>query len=203
MKKKILSFLLAGSLILSLAACGGGGAQSAASGSASSSGGGMEVDENLLTVDITMPASLFEGTDMTTFDPDAYAAEQGFKKAVVNEDGSIKVTMSKAKHKELVADMLKNIETSFNDMVKAEDSPYITAIDHTKDFDVVKISVDKTGYDAAGFVTAFIPLAIYMQVAFYQTLANVEARCEIQFVDAAAGTVIESVTYPDALNGAQ
>jgi hypothetical protein len=36
---------------------------------------------------------------MSDFDSDQYAAEQGFTKAVLNEDGSVTVTMTKAKHK--------------------------------------------------------------------------------------------------------
>ena len=198
MFKRAISITLAGAmLLLSLSGCGGG---SAAQSSASSSGGGVEVDENLLSVEITLPASFFEGTDMSTFDTKAYAAENGFKKAVVNEDGSITVTMSKSKHKEIMADMTKNVTDSFDGMVKAEDSPYITAIDYSKDFTSVKISVDKAGYDDAGFAAAFIPFGVYMQVAVYQMFANVEAHCEIQIIDAATNAVIDSVVYPDAMN---
>lgn len=201
MLKRAISITLVGTmLLLSLSGCGGGNnAQSSASG-ASSSGGGIEVDENLLSVEITMPASFFEGTDMSTFNPESYAAEQGFKKAVVNEDGSIKVTMSKAKHKEIVEQTAKTITDAFDGMVNSEDTPYITAMNYSKDFTSVKISVDKAGYDAAGFAAAFVQFGVYMQVAIYQMFANVEAHCEIQIIDAATNAVIKSTVYPDALN---
>lgn len=198
MFKRAISVALASTmLLLSLSGCGGGNNEQS---SASSSSGGVEVDENLLSVEITMPASFFEGTDMSTFNPESYAAEQGFKKAVVNEDGSIKVTMSKAKHKEIMEQTAKTVTDAFDGMVKAEDTPYITAIGYSKDFASVKISVDKAGYDAAGFAAAFVPFGVYLQTAIYQMFANVEAHCEIQIIDAATNAVIDSVVYPDAMN---
>lgn len=200
MFKRAISITLASTmLLLALSGCGGG---NNAQNSASSSGGGVEVDENLLSVEITMPASFFEGTDMSTFDPEAYAAEHGFKKAVVNEDGSIKVTMSKSKHKEITAEAAKTVTDALDGMVKSEDTPYITAIDYSKDFTSVKISVDKAGYDAAGFAAAFVPFGVYLQAAIYQMFANVEAHCDIQIIDASTNAVIESVVYPDAMNSA-
>ena len=73
----------------------------------------IDTDENLLTVDITFPASFFEGTDMSTFDADAYAKEQGFISAKVNDDGSMVVTMSKKKHAELVNETAASLDTNF------------------------------------------------------------------------------------------
>lgn len=207
--KKFFALIFAALLCLSLAACGDSGQDTSGSGSPENSSAassaeseGIEVDENLLTVDITFPASLFEGQDMSTFDPDAYATENGFKKAIVNEDGSVTVTMTKAKHKELLAETSENIKTSFSGMIKSEDTPYITDIQHSDSFDSVDVMVSRTEYENAGFAAKFVPFSIYMQVAFYQAISGDGQHCDIKIVDADTGDAISSVVYPDALNSA-
>lgn len=108
MNKKIIVGIIGASMVLTLAACGGkaGSAQPPAPSPSASQpvnasptptetpSAGIQVDESLLSVDITLPASIFEGQDLSAFDADAYAREEGFQKAVVNDDGSITVTMS-------------------------------------------------------------------------------------------------------------
>lgn len=161
------------------------------------------VDENLLSIDITLPASFFADEDMTAFDPDAYAEEQGFKKAVLNDDGSVTVTMTKAKHRELLDEMTKSIEDAFSDMVQSDDTPYITEIKHSDSYDKIDISVNRQGYEDDGIISAFIPLTVYFSAAFYQMFAGVDQHCEIKIIDAETGDTIESAVYPDALTDAE
>ena len=135
--KNICTFLLAVIILLSLTACGSSASTTSPaasdnadntatveSGEASAeenqseqqtSSGAVQVDEGLLNVTITLPASYFE--DMTDFDPDTYANEQGFKEVVVNEDGSVSITMSKSKHNELMAEMKANLDQTFMDCI--------------------------------------------------------------------------------------
>ncbi len=159
--------------------------------------GDVEVDNKLLTVDITLPASFFE--DLSDFDADAYAEENGFKKAVINEDGSVVVTMTKTKHAQLMDDTTKEIEASFSEMYGSEDTPYIKKIEHADDFSEINIVVDRSGYEAGGIMAAFVPLQVYLQSSVYQIFSGSEIRSEISFVDEANGSVIESVVYPDDL----
>lgn len=160
----------------------------------------IEVDENILTVDILFPSSLYEGTDMSTFDADKYASENGFKKAVVNEDGSVLVTMTKAKHRELMSDMLQSVEESFSEVVGAEDTPYVIAINHDNDFRAIDIVVEREGYENSGILSAFIPLQLYIQSGMYQIFNGDESYAEISFIDSVTNETIASVTYPDDLN---
>ena len=180
--KRLIAMILSLSMILSLAACGGG-----------------KNDQ----VEITLPASFFEDEDMSDFDAAAYAAENGFIDAKLNEDGSISIKMSKDKHEEMVADMAKTLETNFSDMIGSDEMPFIKDIRHSDSFDSVSLVVDKDTYDTYGFVAMFIPLTIYVQTSMYQILAGEETRCEISFVDAATNETIESVTYPEALETAK
>ena len=57
------------------------------------------------TVEITIPASAFEGQDMTDFDPRMYANDHGYLSAVLNEDGSVTVTMSHTRHLESLKEL--------------------------------------------------------------------------------------------------
>ena len=202
MFKKLTSIILAVLLILSFAGCAQTGADSTTGNDNGSStettSAKIETDEKLLSVDITLPASMFEGQDMTNFDADAYANEQGFSAAKVNEDGSITVTMSKTKHKELLEEMAISLETNFAEFVNGENTPYIKEISHNDDFTAVTMKVDKAAYESA---FDFTPLAIGMSVAMYQAFIETEYHVEISIVDVATGETINSITYPDALNG--
>ena len=154
----------------------------------------IDTDENLLTVEITFPASFFEGTDMSTFDADAYAKEQGFISAKVNDDDSLVVTMSKKKHAELLAETATALDTNFATLIEAEDTPYIKEITHNDDFTLVTMKVDRDAYENA---LDFTPFIIGMSVSYYQMLLDMEYRVEIVTVDTATGDTIASVVYPD------
>ena len=59
---------------------------------------GITVDKNLFSVDVTLPASFYEGENMTQAKLNADAAKKGYGKATLNKDGSVTLRMSKAEH---------------------------------------------------------------------------------------------------------
>ena len=192
--KKALALILVMCLTAALfTACGGGKTSSPADDGDSS---GIQVDEKLLNVDITLPASLFE--DDEDFDADTYAQEQGFIKAVVNEDGSVTITMTKAKYNELLKELTEELNSSFAEMVEAEDTPYIKEITHNDDFSVVNVKVNREAYESA---FDFTPLAIGLSTMIYQAFLEMDNHCEINMVDADTGDIIKTVVYPDAYEG--
>lgn len=156
---------------------------------------GVEVDSSLLTVTITIPASRFDVTD--DFDPIAYSEKNGFKKTVVNEDGSVSITMSKSKHNELMADMKESVDESFAELIEAEDTPYIKAITSSEGYKTVTVDVDKEAYEAAFDMTPFI---IGMVSMMYQNYADVELHCEVLIRDIKTGEILASAIYPGNLN---
>lgn len=158
----------------------------------------IETDEKLFSVEITLPASMFESEDMSKFDADAYADEQGFTSAKVNKDGSVTITMTKAKHKELLDEMSTSLDKNFQEFVNGEDTPYIKEISHNDNFTAVTMKVDKAAYENA---FDFTPFAIAVSVSMYQAFTETEYHVEITIVDVATGATIDSITYPDALNG--
>lgn len=153
------------------------------------------VDKNLLDVEITLPASMFADTDISTFDTEVYVKENGFKKAVVNDDGSITVTMSKSKHNELMEEYATDLETMFAEYIGAEYTSYISNITNDSNFSEIVIDVDRAGYESTVDLT---PLSIGFSAMFYQSLAGIDPHCEIIIRDRATGETITSVIYPDA-----
>lgn len=156
--------------------------------------GGIEVDTGLFDVTITLPASFFE--DVSDFDPETYNEEQGYKKTVLNEDGSVSITMSKAKHNELMAETKSTIDQSFEELIEAEDMPYIKAITSSDGYKEVTVDVEKEGYENAWDLT---PLLIGFSAMMYQQIDGTDLHCEVIIRDYETGEVLGNVVYPDAL----
>jgi len=155
------------------------------------------VDSNLFNVEITFSASFFADQDVSTFDVDGYTQENKLKKTVINEDGSITVTMSKSRHQELVDETVSTITQSFNEMIGSKDYPYITGITPNDDYSLVIVDVDKIKYQSAFLDIS--PLVIYIQTYFYQLLTGMEYHTEVIIRDNISEEEINSIIYPDAL----
>ena len=78
---------------------------------------GITVDKNLFSVDVTLPASFYEGENMTQAKLNADAAKKGYGKATLNKDGSVTLRMSKAEHSKAVAEMKKSVDDYIRETV--------------------------------------------------------------------------------------
>ena len=154
---------------------------------------GIHTDEGLLTVTITLPKAMFAQQDMAAFNPDAYAREQGFLSAEVNSDGSVTVTMSKARHQEVLDTMADSIQTLIDDLVGGEDTPYIHQIDYSDDFTRFEMYVDRAAYEDALDLT---PLTLGIAAGMYQAFREMEYHTEIEIIDTDTNRIIQTVHYP-------
>jgi len=155
---------------------------------------GIDTDEGLLTVEITLPASLFEDQDMDIFDTDAYASENGFLHASVNGDGSVNIVMTKAKHAEMLAEMTVSLETTFAEFVESEDTPYIKRITHNGDFSKISMEVIRSEYESSWDMT---PFSLGFSAMFYQMFLDMDCHVEVAIIDFDSGEIIDTVVYPD------
>lgn len=156
---------------------------------------GVTVDKNLLTVDVTLPSEIVG--DLDDFNEEEYLAEnEGIKTAEVQEDGSLKLTMTKKKHKELVNELEEETESSIKDLIESEETPYIKNVKYNKDFREVNIIVDREAYEEAFDIT---PLGVGLMAGMYQIYSGKEYETTITIEDADTGDVINSITYPDDL----
>lgn len=157
----------------------------------------VEVDKGLLNVEVTLPASLFEGEDV-----DATIAEvekEGIQ-VTKNEDGSLTYKMSKSQHK----DMLKELETgvieSIEEMKTSEDFVSIQDITYNPSFSEFTMIVDKAAYENS--MDGFAAFGLGLSGMYYQLFNGTDAedyQVKISVKDQATEEVFDEVIYPDAL----
>lgn len=197
--KKMLCLLLAFALMLSLAACGSSGTSSA--GSSSGNGSSISVDEGLLNVEVTLPASFF--TDTTEEDIQAAATDQGFSDCVINEDGSVTYTMTKSVYNEVLEDLKAALDESIEGMVNGADAvASFQKIEYNDDLSEVDVYVDGETFSS---LDALYAISFYMLGAYYQAFSGVpadEVDTVVEFIDQDSNEVLQSSSYQQMLSSA-
>jgi len=199
--KKLITLLLAAVLVLCLAACGEDPSTESTGSTPPSTTEPTKTEpptteppstepENI--IGINLPASVFAGVDMTTFDADAYAQENGYEGAKVNEDGSVSVNMKESKYEQMLADAGAAMEQTLDSLVAS--TPYIQKITFSQDFSMINVLVDRAGYEST---VDFTPLFIGMTVTPIQQSLGIQVHVQINIVDAATGETLSSTSYPD------
>lgn len=148
----------------------------------------IEVDENLLTVEITVPSSFIGET--TQEDIDNSVKEKGFISGTLNDDGSVAYKMTKKQHKELVAKIRENIDTQMNEMIGSEDYPNIVNVEANDDYTSFTITTKST---ELGLMESMSTLAFYMYGGMYNAFAGEQVdNIHVDFVNEESGEVIQS-----------
>lgn len=202
--KKLLALLMVVVMLFSLVACGGTAdteskGDSTQTGDNSENGGSIQVDEGLFTVDVTMPATFFDG--MTEDEIKAAANENGYNSCTVNEDGSVTYTMTKAKHQELLDEFKASMDETIAGLLEGEDEvASFVSINYTDDFSQVDIYVDATAYTMWDSLYA---LTFYMTGAYYQSFAGVpadEIDVIVNFIDNDTEEVLNTASYKEYMS---
>jgi outer membrane murein-binding lipoprotein Lpp len=152
---------------------------------------GIQVDEGLLTVDITFPESLVNMGEqkMTQAKVDAAVKESGYLAGKLNEDGSVTYTMTKLKQQELLSSARK----SFDEAIQAaiDENPTVKSITRSDDFSEIKIEVSKQD-----MTNGFLGLSFAFTAYFYQVLDGKEYATEVVYIDASTGEELSRTSYP-------
>lgn len=161
------------------------------------SSAGIEVDEGLFNVEITIPAEFFALGGQTEADIAANAKESGYENYVLNADGSVTYTMSKAAHNAALQEMRDGIDDSIQEAVNESPDVFqsVTYNDAATKFDV---TVDRAEYDAS-FGAGFISFTLGISGMFYQMFDGVpteEQGVVINFIDGATGEMFDTQTWP-------
>ena len=208
MKKRIVALLL--SMVLVMASCGSANEQGdvvdhsqgeeqaslednteASTGDAFSdleALGKIDVEEQIFSVELTIPTEFVEQT--TQEELDVVALENGFKSATLNEDGSATYIMTKQQHQELLDDLRKGFNESFAEMVGSEDCPNITKIEANDNFSefTVTIAADELSMNESMIVFSF-----YMAAGIYNVYSGEEIdNVHVEYVNAETGEVIST-----------
>ncbi len=158
------------------------------------------VDENLIDVNFTIPASFFTeespATDVLTEEQKA----QGIKKAVVNADGSVTYTLSKKAYRELqqtirtqTADSLESMKTDY---------PCIKSINYDDNFTKVDVFVNRSEYESGfNFMLAFGIGMLCQLCQVYTGVSQGDLSVDINVIDVDTNESINTAHYPIQDNG--
>ena len=178
MKKKLISVLLAAGMCLT-AACST--PTSAGSEEPKQESNAIEVEKNLFSVEVTIPASVLQ-EGVTQEDLDAKVTD-GIKSITLNEDGSATYIMTKAKHKEMMEEMKKAVDEGIQDMISSGDYPDITGVTPSKDYRTFTVHTTVHSEDELGF-QLFCALGLYIYGAYYNAMNGTPAdNITVQFTD--------------------
>lgn len=158
---------------------------------------GVTVDKGLLNVELTLPATMFEGENIDSIIADA--KKEGIK-VTKNEDGSLTYKMSRAQHKKMMKEMEKSIIESIEETKTSEDYVSIKDITYNHSFTEFTMVVDKKSYENS--MDGFAAFGLGMQGAFYQLYNGEDPddyKVTIFLKDAATGKVFDEIVFPDDL----
>lgn len=192
MKKVLLGLSLA---TLMLAACGDDTEKEQATAEKEQ---GVEIDKGLIDVEITLPASFFEG--QTEEEIKAEATADGVKDVKVNEDGSVYYKMSRSTHKKMMKEMESGILESIDELVNSGDYTAFKAISYNKDFTEFDVKVDLEAYE-----NSFDVFGIFVLVfsgSFYNAFdgkSTDDLKITINIIDDATNELYNTSVFPDDL----
>lgn len=195
---RIPAALCLAAVVLLSSGCGGSGAPRADS-SATSGAPAVQVDEGLLSVDVTVQRSILDPNGEQTDEQIIQGAKDKGMSAVVNPDRTVTYTMSRKQQRELLDGMRASVLESTATMVDDAQNSF-TAIEVSDDMTLFTVKVDKARYSELEVLYA---LGFYMGGGLYQQFSGVkgdEVDVKVQFVDDATGEVLDSGSLRDWLD---
>ncbi len=192
--KKIALLLLISVIIVSFAACSKN-AQAPEESTTSTTAATTEAVDKGADIDITVPASFFNEDDPATEELTEDQKSRGFKKATINEDGSVTYTISEKAYKELQKTMKTDVADGLNALT--EDYPEIKKVEFNDDFSNIKLYVDKKTYEDSMAVMAVYQAGLLGQTyQAYTGTAIKDLSVDVNVIDNASGEQFEEAHYP-------
>ncbi len=158
-----------------------------------------KVDKGLMNVEVTIPASFFEGQDIDS--SIAQAKEEGIKEAIKNNDGSVTYKMSKSVHKEMMKELENGILETVEDIKNSDDFASIKDVSNNKSFTEFTLTVNKEQFE--GSFDAMASMGLALAGMYYQLFNGVDPeqyKVTVIFKDESNGEVINTIVYPDDMN---
>ena len=146
--------------------------------------GEITVEEGLLTMTMTMPASIMGEVTQEQIDQ-AVAEADGFISGTVNPDGSVTYVLTKEKHEELMEEAVATLDQSLQEIVDSEDYPNIVSISHNDDFTEFVVKC-KSG--ELNLTEQLLPFNLYLSAGlYYLFLPEVPDNVHLEYVNAETG----------------
>lgn len=156
----------------------------------------IEVDKGLLSTELTLPASMFEGRSFEEIS--AEAKEKGVEEVKQNEDGSITYKMSRSAYNEMLKEAEAGLLEAVEDLKSGEDFKSIRDVTHNKTFNEFTLVVEKSQFENS--FDGFAVFAVGISAMYYQLIAGVspeENKVTIHLKDQGSGEVFNTIVYPD------
>jgi hypothetical protein len=159
------------------------------------------------TVEIKLPQSLMQAGEeedsAASETPQDYCTrmlkEDGIKGCTVEADG-VKLTMTKAKHEELMSEMRKKMDEAVQSLTAEEAYSSIKSITHDDIISTFTITVDKAAFESSFAGMAVLALVVYG--VMYNTLAgHPDQKITFQLKDQDTGEQFDQSVYPDDYQG--
>lgn len=195
--KKISIILLTIAIMFSLIGCSSKSVQKQES--ASQSNDEVDVDEGLLMVTINIPNSFFEFCNTTAEDYVNNAKsdptmKQAFNDVVLNNDGSVSLTMTKNNYDEFMIKFAESINNSIQDLKTDESYSNFKEIktnDDFTEFDIILENGQLSITESFSYITFFMYGKLYQM--FKEDPNN---KIKVSFYDA-ENNLIETKTYDE------
>ncbi|WP_245975350.1 hypothetical protein [Oceanobacillus chungangensis] len=158
----------------------------------------LNVDKGLLNVEVTIPASFFEGEDLDQVIADA--KESGIKEVTENSDGSITYKMSKSQHKDMIKELGDELNSTMEELVNSEDFVSIQDVTANKSFSEFTMSVDQEAFENSFDGMAALTLAFSGMIYQLFDGANPDDyEVTILVKNADNGEIFDTLIYPQDL----
>ena len=153
----------------------------------------VEVDEDLVDVELTIPAE-YVG-EQTLADLEATAEKHGFKSIVINADGSATYVMTKKQHKEFLQELRNQMNGALDGLVGSQEYPNFTKIETNDSFTEFTITTKSTELD---LTESFSVLAFYTYGGMYSVFSGKDIdNVSVTFINESTGDVISTSNSKD------
>ena len=150
--------------------------------------GDVEVEKNLFSVELKIPADFMGET--TQEELDKTAKEHGDQSITLNDDGSATYIMTKAQHEELMQEMVQNINSELEKMIGSEDYPNFTEIKANDDFTSFEIRTKSKKLDLNESISS---LVFYTFGGMYNIFNGTKAEnVHLDYINDKTDKIIES-----------
>lgn len=169
-------------------AAGGNAGGSEAAGQESAGSAALGATKKEDTVTIVIPR-IYESITSQE-EADEICQKNGYVKAVLREDGSLEITMSRAKQQELISDFQKSVDQGIGQIEGSESYPSVSRITYNEDYSVFTV---ETGEEEIGIAERQLAQELIMYGTFYHVYSGLEEETiRVDFVNKDTGEVIGS-----------
>ena len=151
----------------------------------------VSVDENLLSVEIVMPAYFFEGSEPQDVIAEAEAA--GIE-ASPNDDGSYTYKMSKSQYNDMMDEIKITLDEALKDIYESGDYPSVKLVEADSEYKNFKMYVDREEFESS--FDSFAKLNVYVSSLMYHVFTGDDYRINISLIDNDTKEEFSSELYP-------